>query len=328
MARPTKKNEEVIVTATATDLPEVTESESFEETVYLPEAEAPAEETAPEATPEPEAEIDLTAFIGAVETALEEKDSSTGALPSAQIDLVRAQYAALDGVKAKNKAKAYLHDQLKSYMMGDAENGVGPDVPRARAIMVLQEEAAVAGRVGSPAAPKVKVDPTEAYTEGLAALTLAFYLATSTAPEGVDLEKAKTDSAAKANELFPEASGVYTSEDKATEDKVIAAAIKLAKVKAVRAPSSGGGSGRTYTGTRRDIGKHIAEAIAGAEAGTFLSVADLRKFKSEEYGDDAPSAGAITNRLEPTSGAATSIPGVVVERPLVDGADKLGVGVQ
>ena len=76
------------------------------------------------------------------------------------------------------------------------------------------------------------------------------------------------------------------------------------------------------------ITSRIAEAIAGAEAGTFLSVAHLRKSKWEEYGDDAPSAGAITNRLEPTSGAATSIPGVVVERRSVDGRDKLGVVVQ
>lgn len=321
MARPTKKNEEVTMTATATDLPEVTESEAVEAEVTESEAvEAEATE------PAPEAEIDLTEFIGAVQTAIAERDSATGVLPEVQIDNVRSQYVALDGVKAKNKAKDYLHQQLRSFM-APADPSEIPDVSSARAVMILQEEAAVAGRPGSPAKPKEKVDPTDAYAEGLTALTLAFYLATSTAPEGVDLDKAKQSATEKANELFPTASEVYASEDKATEDKVIASAIKLAKVKAPRKASSGG-SGRVYTGTRRDIGKHIAEAIAGAEAGTFLSVADLRKFKSEEYGDDAPSAGAITNRLEPTSGAATSVPGVVVERRSVDGRDKLGVVVQ
>lgn len=314
MARPTKKKEEVTVTATETDLPEVVETETTS-----PD-EAPAAE-APSAESPAEPEIDLTEFQNAVEAAIAERDTSTGVLPEAQIDLVRAAYADLDGVKAKNRAKAHLHELLKSFM----EN---LDVSSARSVMILQENAAVASKAtgGTSAKPRVKVDPTDAYAEGLAALTLAFYLATSDAPEGVDLEKAKESATAKADELFATAREVRASEEQDTDNKVILRAIKLSAVKPPRGGGSGGG--RSYSGPRRDIAKHIAEAIAGKPAGTFLSVADLRKFRSEEYGDDAPSAGAITNRLEPTSGAKSSVEGVVVERRVIDGKEKLGVVVQ
>lgn len=320
MARPTKKKEEVTVTATETDLPEVVETEttSPDET---PAAEAPSAESPAEP------EIDLTEFQNAVEAAIAERDTSTGVLPEAQIDLVRAAYADLDGVKAKNKAKAHLHELLRSFM-APADPSEIPDVSSARAVMILQESAAVASKAtgGTSAKPRVKVDPTDAYAEGLAALTLAFYLATSDAPEGVDLEKAKESATAKADELFATAREVRASEEQDTDNKVILRAIKLAAVKPPRGGGSGGG--RSYSGPRRDIAKHIAEAIAGKPAGTFLSVADLRKFRSEEYGDDAPSAGAITNRLEPTSGAKSSVEGVVVERRVIDGKEKLGVVVQ
>lgn len=304
MARPTKKKEEVTVTATETDLPEVVETET----------------TSPDEAPA-EPEIDLTEFQNAVEAAIAERDTSTGVLPEAQIDLVRAAYADLGGVKAKNRAKVHLHELLKSFM----EN---LDVSSARSVMILQENAAVASKAtgGTSAKPRVKVDPTDAYAEGLAALTLAFYLATSDAPEGVDLEKAKASATAKADELFATAREVRASEEQDTDNKVILRAIKLSAVKPPRGGGSGGG--RSYSGPRRDIAKHIAEAIAGKPAGTFLSVADLRKFRSEEYGDDAPSAGAITNRLEPTSGAKSSVEGVVVERRVIDGKEKLGVVVQ
>lgn len=315
MARPTKKKEEVTVTATETDLPEVVETETTS-----PDEAPAAEATSAESPAEPE--IDLTEFQNAVEAAIAERDTATGVLPEAQIDFVRAAYADLDGVKAKNRAKVHLHELLKSFMEK-------LDVSSARSVMILQENAAVASKAtgGTSAKPRVKVDPTDAYAEGLAALTLAFYLATSDAPEGVDLEKAKASATAKADELFATAREVRASEEQDTDNKVILRAIKLS---AVKPPRGGGGSGggRSYSGPRRDIAKHIAEAIAGKPAGTFLSVADLRKFRSEEYGDDAPSAGAITNRLEPTSGAKSSVEGVVVERRVIDGKEKLGVVVQ
>jgi hypothetical protein len=312
MARPTKKKEEM--TATETDLPEVVETETTSPD-EVPAAEAPSAESPAEP------EIDLTEFQNAVEAAIAERDVATGVLPEAQINLVRTAYADLDGAKAKNRAKAYLHELLKSFM----EN---LDVSSARAVMILQESAAVASKAsgGTSPKPRVTVDPTDTYAEGLAALTLAFYLATSDAPERVDLEKAKEVATAKANELFATAREVRASEEQDTDNKVILRAIKLAAVKPLRGGGSGGG--RSYSGPRRDIARHIAEAIAGKPAGTFLSVAELRKFRSEEYGDDTPSAGAITNRLEPPSGAKPSVEGVVVERRVINGKEKLGVVVQ
>ena len=77
-----------------------------------------------------------------------------------------------------------------------------------------------------------------------------------------------------------------------------------------KAAKAGARAGSTFTGERRDIGKHIAEAFESVEPGGFLTVAEIRKFRSNEYGDNPPSAGAISARLFPSGGGDCTIEGV------------------
>lgn len=263
-----------------------------------------------------EAQIDLTAFVEAVEAAAADADATTGTVPEAPLDGVREQYRNLPGAKPKNAAKAHLQGMLEAAINAG-------DLAAARAAMQLIEHGLTRGRPASAAAQRKAVDPTEAHAETIAALTLALWLASENPPEGAELSAAKALGSEKATELFADAKVAFTLDEKA-EDKLIAKAIRLAKS---TSRLRGGGGGAVYGGPRRDIGKHIAEAISALEPGTFVSVAELRAFRSEEYGDDQPSAGAITNRLEPAGGACT-LEGVVVERREVNGRSKLGVVVQ
>jgi len=268
--------------------PEVEGTEP-EVTVESTETATPAVEETP---------IDISAFVTAVNAAIESADESTGTIPESGVASVREAYQALDGVKVKNAAKGHLADALK-------ESLVKLDVVKSRAVMQLTEEAAVAGKSSTPA--KV-VDPTEQFVNGLAVLTLALYLAQGNVPEGVDKDSAVAAATEKANEAFAEAQTVAASDDHKTENALIAAALKVATTKARKASGP-----RVTSGERRDLGAHISEAFAAADEGAFLTVAQIRKFESTGYGSDHPSAGAITNRLQPKSGNATTIPGITVE---------------
>jgi hypothetical protein len=85
----------------------------------------------------------------------------------------------------------------------------------------------------------------------------------------------------------------------------VVAAFKFARGAKRRGVGTGNGDRTPHDGPRRDLGKHIAEAFADVESGTFLSVAEIRKFKSSEYEDEPPSAGAISARLFPAKGECT-----------------------
>lgn len=76
--------------------------------------------------------------------------------------------------------------------------------------------------------------------------------------------------------------------------------------------------------TRRDIGAHIVHAFRDLPSGTFLTIQQIRNTPSPEYGNEAPSAGAISARLFPSTGSRTTVPDVVAERENgVRGARKL-----
>lgn len=281
-------------TATTTDETPAVET-TVDETV-----ETPAEGTETEAVVE-EKPIDLTAFTAKVDEAVTNADESTGTVPDAFVAGVRTEYQALDGIKAKNAGKALLQERMKAYLKD--RNAVA-----AGAIMQLTEQAAVAGKSGGSTPAKV-VDPSEAYIDSLATLTLGLYLVQRHTPEGVDGDAARAAAVERANAAFEDALKVSESEDQATDNALIKGALKVAAQKVRK--SSGP---RVASGDRRDLGAHIEEAFAAAEVGAFLTVADIRKFESTGYGKDHPSAGAITNRLEPKSGKPTTIPGIKVER--------------
>jgi hypothetical protein len=261
-------------------------------------AEAPAEGTAT-ATEAP-AEVDLTGFKQAVENAVSESDTSTGEVPEASLAAVTAEYRKLEGIKAKNQAKAFVNEGMKNAMDSDSLAG-------ARAYLNIQETALVAAAGGSKA-ERTPTDPTEAFVQRVAVLQLAYHLVTQSVPEGVT-----EDWQDKVGTLVSESAGQATayqawlvdeSDDKGDEpdtSAVVKNAVKLAEGKTARAgvARSGGGS---FDGPRRDTARHIINAFADKEDGTFLKIAEIRNVHSEEYGTELPSAGAISARLFPKSG--------------------------
>ena len=271
------------------------------------------EEVAPEVTEEatteapavaeakPEAEIDLSGFQAAVNEAIENHDNATGTVPEQFVGPVTAEYRKLDGLKAKNAAKKVVEEAMRE---GMASMNIG----LARAYMVLSDNL-TAGATAK--AERVPADPTEALVQRVAGLNLARELVV--VPEGVSegwedkVEELLT--AARDQASAYQAYLADESEDKGDEPETpgwVKAAVKLAQGKSAKVGGSTSSGPRSeYTGERRDIGKHIAEAFEGEASGTFKTVAEIRSFKSAEYGDNPPSAGAISARLFPKTGTCT-----------------------
>lgn len=260
-----------------------------------PDTEAPATEAA---TTE-EAPIDLTAFQTAAQTVVEQADKSTGELTAEQVEPANVEYRNLDGQKAKIAARNWLEEQMLA-AVGD----LNPQL--ARSYNDLRSNLKAGGGSSTPRQP---ADPTAAFVQQVASLQIAYGLRTSDVPENVS-----EDWAAQVEKLVGELAGDVTAygewvkaevpegeekPDAPTVSPVVRNAYKLASGKA------SGGRGGSAGGPRRDIGKHIAEAFAGADSGTFMSVAEIAKFKSTEYGEDSPSQGAISARLFPESGKLT-----------------------
>lgn len=271
-----------------------------------PEAEAPAPEQAPESDPPaesgPPAEADLTAFKAAMEAAVAEADTTTGEVPEASLAAVTKEYRALDGIKAKNAAKALANDGMKDQMAADNLAG-------ARAYLNIGEHALVAA-AGVSKGERVPADPTENFVQRVGTLRLAYGLAVNTVPEGVkDTWSEKVDTLV--GEQTDNANSYFTwlqadPETRGEEPDVTAVvrnAAKLAQGKSAKAGVSRGGG--TFTGERRDIGQHVMAAFEGKDVGTFLTIAEIRNTRSDEYGDNPPSAGAISARLFPKSGTSS-----------------------
>lgn len=260
----------------------------------------PTTEAAPAAAEKPaEVKIDLTAYTAAVDAAYEGKDETSGVVNDELLEAVTKAYRDLDGVKPKNQAKTLVGERLK-----DAVNSL--DIVSGRAYMLIGE-ANTAG-AGGAKGEKAPADPAEAYVQRLVTLALAQSLVT--APEGVDTAAAAEKANAQLAELAPKAQEylawtVNEAEDKGDEPDVpstVKAAVKLATGKTAKAGGGRSGGGSTFDGPRRDIGKHIAEAFESHNSGDFLTIAEITNFKSAEYGDSKPSAGAISARLFPPTG--------------------------
>jgi hypothetical protein len=290
---PTEVQEDTVSTIT----------EAVEETVDSTTASAP-EATA--TSTEAKAEIDLSGFKAAVEAAVAEHDTSTGTVPEGLATAVTAEYRALDGLAAKNAAKKFVNDSMR-----DSMNEM--NIQKARAYMVLSD--GLTAGAGGTKAERPPADPTEAFVQRLGALQLAAEIVGANVPEGVDSSyTAKLDELLASSRDGAKTYGEWLNREPVAEgaddlpepevSAFVKAAVKLSQGKAVKT-----GSGRAstpFTGERRDIGKHIAEAFADKESGTFMTVAEIRKFESSEYNAESPaSAGAISARLFPTSGKCT-----------------------
>ena len=289
--------EEVVTESTPTESQEDTSMSTATDTAPESTPEVPAEEVAAEAKPA-EAPIDLTAFTEKVEAAVTGRDEASGDPSEELILAAQTEYRNLDGLKAKNAAKKLVEEKMREAMNSR-------DILAARAYMMVSDNL-TAGASGSKGS-STPADPKEAFTQRVQALLLAQTLLADQAPEGITFgEVAVTD------EQTDAARALLAYEQNESEDKgdapeatqVVKAAVKLATGKAARVGGSGR-SGGTFTGERKDIGKHIAEAFAEVEGGTFLTIAQIRSHKSEEYGDNPPSAGAISARLFPQSGKCT-----------------------
>jgi hypothetical protein len=286
--------EDAVTTAT-TEAPVETPTEN-DQPAEQP-TDAPAEGDAPSEKKE-EAPVDLTAFEAAVEAAADEADETTGTVPEADIAKVTEAYRALDGLKAKNKAKALVNDKLS-----DAMNS--GKLERARSYFNIGEQALVAA-AGGTKREATPTDPTEAFVQRVASLSLAYGLAVSNQPEGVAADA--MDRANSLTESNREAASAYAAwlsqseEDRGDEPEApafVKAAVKLAQGKPARAGSARSGGGSTFDGPRRDIGKHILEVFADKPVGTFLKVAEIRSTDTSEYKAGEASAGAISARLFP-----------------------------
>lgn len=326
MARRTSKS---TTDQTSTELATDPTTETTEESVVTDDTsttEAPVEtdETATESTPteadtsaaEAPAEValDLAPFEAAVELAVSQRDTATGDLALAVIDPVNQEFRKLPGIKGKNAGKALLNKGMKSSM----DN---VDIQSARAYMTLIESMTTSGGSSSTSerAPRVPVDPTEAFVQVAAGLRLAINLVGENVPEGVE-DGWKEKVTALVTESGEQAATYLAwvtsdAEDKGDEPEVSAvvkAAVKLSVGKSARVGGGKAASGTSspYLGERRDTGKHILHAFEGKESGAFLSISEIRKATSPEYGDSLPSAGAISARLFPKTGKMT-LEGVV-----------------
>lgn len=284
----TTTEEEATVSTTETENTEATEA------IETEAPETPAAEAKPEEKP-----IDLSGFQSVVAEAVASADESTGEVPEAPQSTVTQAYRQLDGAKAKNAAKAWVNEQMKNHM----NEG---NLPVAVAYMQLGDKALVAGASGKAAKERVPADPTEAFVQKVATLSLAYGLATQNVPEGVS-EDWNDKVQALVNESFDGAQSLLAwvqndAEDKGDEPEATALvrnSVKLSLGKSAKAGKAASGGGASYSGDRRDTLKHIVNAFEGKESGTFLKIAEIVNTPSDEYGTDKPSPGAISARLFP-----------------------------
>lgn len=287
MARSTKTAD-----APATD--EVVEPTTDETPEATAEAEAVAETKTDEYVP-----ADLTAFQSAVSSVVGAADS-TGDLTDEQVEVVREQYRLLPTTKDRNAAKKDLDEGMKS-AMDDR------DIVKARSYLQLKQSMTVASS-GGGGGTKAPADPTARWRQQLEIATLAYGELLAQRPEGITDEQVSeiTNGTASLSEQVASYRAFLDSDDESAEkpevDSRVTAAFRIVNGGRSKARAS---SGSTYTGERRDLNKHFAEAFASKASGDFMTIAQIRSFKSEEYGDDHPSAGAISARLFPSKGEST-----------------------
>lgn len=259
---------------------------------------------APAADKAPETPIDTSAFDEALKVGLAEMDQTTGTLAEAQLAPIVKAYQDLDGAKAKAAVRASIEQGVKDALSPD--NG---DIPKARALNTIRGEITKSKGSG-PKKDSTPSDPTEAFVQNVVALQLAYGHVTQNVPDGVN-----EDWQTKANELaqktVAEVDTLAKYSGEGEEPEVSPLARRALKLASGKVKGGGGGGSRTpFTGTRRDIGKHILNAFADKASGDFLTVAQIVAHKSDEYGGEAPSPGAVSARLFPRGGGKSTVDGV------------------
>lgn len=273
---------------------------------------------------------------------VDERDQATGALSTQAVAQFGAAYRELDP-NGKKAVRAGLTASISENMSSETEDTdlIYANLLKAKTYNELLNETKKSATATKAAAPKV--DPTESYVEQ--------YMATQIA--AMSLVRSKEVDVEKAGESIQNLVTAYSNPESAeyqafqayvtwlrAEDKekrgdepevpeFVKKGLKIAEGKAVgRATrkassgtksSSGGGGGKN-----RNVGTHVTEALAEREVGEFVSIADICKFKSSEYGEDSPSAGAVSARLFPPSGGPSTIENVEGVTAEESGAGKKG----
>lgn len=256
--------------------------------------------------------------------------ADNGELTPEDSKALRNAYAELPAIPGKSFARNYAEEQTRNALSDTTDAEAAFRVAQMWSkISKDQKQDAPKARTARVAKPKVT--PTELAVDKLAMLKLAVSWFEANPDEVVGdgddepVEDNFVDQADDKVEDLQEMLEAYIEwlemeveegEDKPEfeesfgdpVDPIVRDAAKLALQKARRARSRRGGS--PHTGPRRRIGKHIEEAFAQVEVGTFLTVSEIVNLKSEEYGDDKPSSGAVANRLFPPSGSACTLESV------------------
>ena len=296
-----------MTTATFPDVDDATpEQEVVESEVSAEQADAEGAEAAAQL----QAESDLRDFESVATSAASEADPTTGTLATAQLEPVKIAYRTMSGgAKIKNRAKAFIVDQMRK-ALNEVPNG-GP-VTAAVAWNVIQgavlEAAPSAGKE-----PAEKASPSKIYADKVMAHRIALDLIEDEVnqPEGVeenweDEIQDGDDSETAQVYLDWVNSDEETRGDEPDVSKVVRAAVKLALAKGPRAAGRPAGT----RGPRRVLQNHIDSAFAGLDSGDFLTVAEICAAHSDEYGDDSPTTQAVTLRLFPADGRESTLKGV------------------
>ena len=273
---------------------------SQDETVETPEAtEAPATDTN-DSNESTEETFDLSAFEAAVQTAIDNRDQENGDLRQEDTEAVVAQYRELDGQKPRNRAKSHLEDGMKIAIRAK-------DVVLANAYVELKDAlSAAAPRKDRPAA-----NPTDSYVQTAFALRLAANLQAASQPEGVDENwSAKLDEFTQAHAEEVEAYRAWVDGGEEGDEPEVHAAVRTGFKYAAKRVGKGGAKRTNSGGPRRNVKNHIKEVFDAVEVGTTLTVNQISKADSKEYGSDHPSAGAVTQALYPKGDKAHGIEGV------------------
>lgn len=255
-------------------------------------------------------EASLAEFVQLADEAAGNADPDTGTVTEAALDPVKKAYRAISGgAKFKNRAKAHMQDSMKA-ALGSGVKGV----PVAVAWNTIQEAVAApapkAARSGGAA-----LSPSKIYADKVTAHRIALDLIeTLPLPEGVteDWEKEIGE-----NDTFEVAESYLNwlnapEEERGEEPEVTAvikSAVKLATSKGPR--KAGRPAGVPFNGKRRDVAAHIREVFESVNSGDFLTISEIANAGSSVYGSDAPSSGAVNNRIFPPSGGETALADVL-----------------
>jgi hypothetical protein len=292
-------SEERLDAATGT-APEASSDQAAPTDGVAPTDGAPAPEAAAPTEPKP---VDLEPFKAVILEAKDSMDPQSGQPTEASVTKVQEAYRDLETNKAKSDARKLVESLIHERVHAD-------DLMGAKCLMFLAEQMRVGTKGAGKKADRTPQDLTTSYIEKRVTLDLARMSLPK--PEGL-----ADDTDAKGTELYNnlwEPTQVFiawlngdkeTRGDEPDVSPIAKAAAKLAlgaKAKAGGSTSSASSTSGTtrapYTGAKRSIVAHIAQAFENEPSGKFLKVSEIVKFKSTEYGDTPPSAGAISASLK------------------------------